>query len=119
MHNICHFEIPVDNSERAQKFYGELFGWSFDNMTIGGTSYWSIKTPDGIGGGLMQRQMNGQQPVNYVLVTSVQESLDKAGKLGANVLVGRTPVPGMGWFAIVQDTENNTIGLWEEDKHAS
>ncbi len=118
MHNICHFEIPADNPERARKFYGELFGWSFEDLTIGTTQYWSIKTPSGIGGVMMQRQQPGQQPVNYVHVSNLQESIGKAETLGANTLLGKTPVPGMGWFAIIQDPEKNVIGLWEEAKDA-
>src|SRR5438067_1624089 len=25
-----HFEIPVDDPDRAEKFYAEVFGWKFD-----------------------------------------------------------------------------------------
>jgi uncharacterized protein len=28
-------------------------------------------------------------------------------------------VPGMGYFAICLDTENNAFGLWEEDAKAA
>ena len=24
---VVHFEIPVDDGDRARKFYGETFGW--------------------------------------------------------------------------------------------
>ena len=30
--NPVHFEIPAQNTARAQKFYGDLFGWDFQYM---------------------------------------------------------------------------------------
>ncbi len=32
MFGVCHFEIPADDVERAQKFYGELFGWKIEKF---------------------------------------------------------------------------------------
>ena len=33
MGRLVHFEIHVDDMERAKKFYGEVFGWSFQDWT--------------------------------------------------------------------------------------
>ena len=30
MPRISHFDIPVDDPERAQKFYNEVFDWKFE-----------------------------------------------------------------------------------------
>jgi uncharacterized protein len=30
----------------------------------------------------------------------------------------KTPVRGMGYFAVCLDTENNTFGIWETDSNA-
>jgi predicted enzyme related to lactoylglutathione lyase len=35
MPNIVHFEIPVDDAERAKKFYTELFGWKVEQFSPG------------------------------------------------------------------------------------
>ena len=32
--------------------------------------------------------------------------------------MGRTPVPGMGWFAQLADTEGNVIAVWQTDMSA-
>jgi len=32
---ICHFEIPVDNVEKAKTFYEKLFGWKIERMPMG------------------------------------------------------------------------------------
>ncbi len=33
MGRIIHFEIHVDDIERAKKFYGEVFAWTFEDFT--------------------------------------------------------------------------------------
>ena len=33
MGKVVHFEIHVDDMERAQKFYGEVFEWSFQDWS--------------------------------------------------------------------------------------
>lgn len=30
MGRIIHFEIHVENRDRAKSFYGNVFGWTFD-----------------------------------------------------------------------------------------
>lgn len=33
MGRIVHFEIHVDDMERDKKFYGDVFGWTFEDWT--------------------------------------------------------------------------------------
>ena len=60
MGRLVHFEIQADDVERAKSFYGDVFGWAFqDYSAVTGSPYWGIVTgPDeepGINGGLMPR----------------------------------------------------------------
>ena len=57
MPKIVHFEIPADDTERAKKFYSELFGWKIEPFE-NSSEYWLITTEedDGIGGGMMKRR---------------------------------------------------------------
>jgi hypothetical protein len=34
-------------------------------------------------------------------------------------MMGKTPVPGMGWFAQLTDPEGNVIAVWETDPAAT
>lgn len=139
-HTIVHFEIPADQPERAARFYRELFGWDIQRWE--GTSeevegmdyrpenfeYWMVgtvptddrgmPTRPGVNGGLMPRMMPGQAPVNYISVENVDEFVAKAERLGAKVVMGKSPVPGMGWFAQLTDTEGNIFAIWETDPNA-
>jgi predicted enzyme related to lactoylglutathione lyase len=62
--------------------------------------------------------MPEQGIINYIDVPSVDEYIKKVEKLGGKVIMGKSPVPGMGYFAICLDTENNGFGIWEDDRNA-
>jgi len=49
---------------------------------------------------------------------SVNEFAAKIEKLGGSLCKPKTAVPGMGYFAICKDTENNTFAIWEMDETA-
>ena len=86
--------------------------------------YWLLSTEDDKGnkattGGMMKRQSPQQQGItNYFDVKSVQEYSAKVEKLGGKVISPKMPVPGMGYFAVCMDTENNGFGIFEVDSNA-
>lgn len=131
-HTIVHFEIPADQPERAVKFYRELFGWDikkYEGSAANGMDYWMVQTVPtdaegrpsrpGVNGGLMPRMFPGQPPVNYIAVEDVDDFIGKAERLGAKVMMGKHPVPGMGWFAQLTDPEGNIFAIWETDPKAA
>jgi hypothetical protein len=120
MASIVWFEIPADDVERANKFYGSLFGWKIGRFP-GPMEYWHIDTGSNDmtrDGGMMKRQHPQQGIINYIDVPSVDQFAAKVQKLGGKVLMPKTAVPQMGYFAVCQDTENNVFGLWENDESA-
>ena len=132
MPTIVHFEMPADNVERAKKFYTDLFGWKIEkwpgtsskNSSSSSMEYWIVSTTDDkgnkahIGGGLMKRQGQHQQITNFIDVNSVDEYSSKIEKLGGKVVVSKMAVPGMGYFTVCLDTENNSFGIWESNQSA-
>lgn len=66
----------------------------------------------------MKRQ-NPQQPITaYIDVSSIDEYAVKVENLGGKVVVPKSAVPGVGYFAVCLDTENNSFAIWENDKNA-
>ena len=118
--NIVWFEIPADHPERAKEFYGKLFGWKI-NPFPGMADYQHIDTggadasPDG---GLMKRMHPGHTITTYINVPSVTRFMVKVEKLGGKICKPKTAVPQTGYFAICQDTENNTFAIWEVNPKA-
>ena len=122
MDKIVHFEIPVEDLDRAKGFYGSIFGWRLDDVP--GMDYTMVGTvpvdeqqmptePGAINGGLMQRSEETPNPVLTINVASVEEALKQVEAGGGTIVRPRTEIPGMGWFAYFKDTEGNTLGLFE------
>jgi predicted enzyme related to lactoylglutathione lyase len=119
---VVHFEIPVDNLERAQKFYKTAFNWMINpvpqmNYTILGTTEVDEmnmpKEPGAINGGMMQRSDSIKCPILTIAVENIDEAIKKVESLGGKIVQGKMEVPNMGISAYFQDTEGNVLGLWQ------
>jgi predicted enzyme related to lactoylglutathione lyase len=115
-----HFEIPVDDADRAEKFYGDVFGWTFDRYP-GAPSYYGMastgETNPGINGALFQRS-EGSGVTLTMSVDSIEDAEAKITAAGGTVVQAKQPIPRMGWFATYKDTEGNTFGLFTNDPNA-
>jgi len=115
-HTIEHFEIPVDDINRAKNFYSSLFGWEITSAGPDFEDYLIIKTREGgIGGGMMKKTNPQQQILNYITTENIDESLAKLEELGGQILMPKMPIKGIGWNAVVQDTEGNQFGLFQRE----
>lgn len=83
----------------------------------GNMDYWLISHKDAgeneTMGGLYKRTMGEMGFVNYFGVVDLEQSLAKATSLGATVVKGKQEIPNIGWFAILQDPDNNTFALFQ------
>lgn len=120
----CYFEIHADDCDRAQKFYGGLFGWSFTPFPAA-IEYYRITTEaNAMQGGLLKRPGQVapfQHPSSFVvtlLVDSVDDTMQKALAAGAITAMDKFAVPGVGWSAYLIDTEKNIFGIFRPDPDA-
>lgn len=126
MGGIAHFEIHVDDTERAKAFYGAMFGWTFIQASEVSMEYWLIDVGDqSQGGGILKRSgplaPMGSSPSSFVCtigVESVDASMAAAVKAGGQVAVPKMGIGGMGWVAYLLDTEGNIFGIFEADPSA-
>ena len=116
-----HFDLTVDDPDRAMTFYRDIFGWKFEKWN-GPMEYWMVTTghekEPGINGGLTKRGDSGMPNMNTIGVSSVDKFSKVIQDKGGKVVMPKTAIPGMGWFATCQDTEGNTFGIIEEDRAA-
>ena len=128
MSRVVHFEIHVENPERAMQFYATLFGWKFTQWA--GQRYWLITTGDpaapGINGGLLPRPIPGgplagahvNAFVCTVDVDDVDKHVERALASGGIIALPRMAVPTVGWLAYCKDTEGNIFGMMQMDPNA-
>jgi hypothetical protein len=117
VHNICHFEIPADDVERAKRFYQGLFDWKIEPVE-GGYNLITVGEP-GPNGGMMKRMAPGQGITVYINVESVDDYSKKVQSLGGTVIVPKMAVSTMGYFAVFMDTEGNALAIWEVNPQAA
>jgi uncharacterized protein len=122
MAKVVHFEIPFDDKQRAMRFYREILGWQLTEMpqmdyvmaqTVAVDDKQMPKEAGAINGGLLQRPKEAPATMVYLDVPSVDDALKKVQTSGGAVVTPKTPIPGMGAFARIKDTEGNVVGLFQ------
>jgi len=116
---IGWFEIGTDQPAATERFYGDVFGWTFgddDDSTGGdGSPYRIATTPaeNGLRGGLFATA--GKVP-NYaiftVLVEDTAATCRQAEAAGGKILVAPQTEPGGLTFAHLLDPTGNHIGVY-------
>ena len=130
MSKVVHFEIHVDDIERAKQFYGAVFGWTFQDWTpFTGAPYWGAITGDegeaGIHGAIVQR-MGARPPAEqglnaYACTMNVTDYDATEARILANggiVALPKFALTGMAWQGYYLDTEGNVFGIHQPDVNA-
>ncbi|MFP5416168.1 MAG: VOC family protein [Actinomycetes bacterium] len=126
-----HFEIQADDLERAKKFYGDVFGWQFEDYgEMTGSPYFGVITGEdsepGINGGLLQRPVPAPAPEQgtnaWVMTMGVDDFDETAAKIlaaGGREALPKYALTGMAWQGYFLDSEGNTIGIHQPDPDAA
>lgn len=110
--DITHVEIPVGDKSAANGFYSTLFGWTISEPP-GFEGYPMWMAPNGISGGALVERGTFTQPIAYVEVDSIDDTLGKVTAGGGTVITAKSPITETSWFAIFTDADGNTLGLYE------
>lgn len=113
--HIAHVDIPADDLARARRFYAGLFGWQIGQVPEFPDYEMYQSGPGDLGGGIGLRGETAPNGLRlYIAVDAIEDTLSRVEGLGGRVLIERTEVPGMGWYAAIEDSEGSEIGLWED-----
>jgi predicted enzyme related to lactoylglutathione lyase len=121
MGRIVHFEIEVEDPDRASRFYQAVFGWKIEKWE-GPMEYWLITTgaegEAGIDGGMERREGDRSKTTNTVDVKSVDDTVRLVVANGGKVVNPKHPIPGVGYLAYCEDTEGIVFGVMQTDRSA-
>jgi len=111
---ICHLDIPVQDTDRAKKFYGDIFGWSFHEYTPVYTLFDSHNPEFSLKGGLDKTiKTPFSNPFVHLAVSDIESTLTKIKEAGGEILKPKFEIgPGIGFNGHFKDTEGNALGLY-------
>lgn len=115
------FEVPVTNMDRAEKFYKDFFGFSFEKrMEMEGgyllSFFPSVRDAYGAPGALMLG--TGYTPSHHGSILyftapqeNVRKAIEKVEQMGVPVILPRKSIGENGYIAWIEDSEGNAIAL--------
>lgn len=112
MAKVTHFEIPVDDIQRAQRFYRDVLGFDYQSW---GDEMGMLTQPDGegINGDLHVRGATPHPTVVFE-VDRIEDTVDLVIAHGGSQLGDIQPLDERSRWVYVKDSEGNIIGLYDE-----
>ena len=110
---IAHCEIPATDLEKSKDFYFKVLGWDFKPF---GKGYLLFNNHKGTMVGLRQVDAiaKGESTVFHVNMPDIDSILKHVKDNDGAVARTKTVIPAMGWYALFNDPDGNTIGLYQK-----
>jgi predicted enzyme related to lactoylglutathione lyase len=107
---LCWTELMTTDTDRAGKFYCDVFGWTTEAMSMDkGGSYTIFKVGDRGAAGMMATppEMKGIPPhwMVYFAVADCDATVAKCTAEGGKVFFPATDIPSVGRFAVLSDPQ--------------
>lgn len=120
LHRPCWFDLSTSDVEAAKSLYGELFGWSYEDMGEAFGHYTIARTPSGRAAAAMAPKMPGQEamPTVWTVYWGTANADDTIARItahGGQVMVPPMEIPGSGHMAIATDVDGAVFGIWQAD----
>jgi uncharacterized protein len=108
-------DLTTDDAPAAKEFYGELFGWEYeDNEVPGGGTYTMCKVEGDYVAAIPGSSDQAPPHWNsYVTVASADETAAKARELGGSLFMEPFDVVEAGRMAVIQDPTGAAFCVWE------
>jgi predicted enzyme related to lactoylglutathione lyase len=116
---FVHVELNTTDIAAAKAFYGKLFGWTLQDVPMGGGhNYTMIGVGEGTAGGMQAHPVPGAPSgwLAYVNVDDINAATEKARSLGAKVMREPMEVMGAGSLSIIIDPTGAALGLWKANR---
>lgn len=116
---LAWFEIPVEDFERARRFYSTIFAYEMPVMPMGDSTLGILPYDSATGGvgGAINKHKNAKPSPHGTLVylnagDDLATVLGRVTGAGGRVVMPKTMVtPEIGTIALLEDTEGNIVGL--------
>lgn len=112
---ISWSELLTSDVKAAKSFYGQLFGWTYEDAPMDDMTYTLVKAGGEEVAGIMPTPVeSGPMPPAwgvYVTVDDIDAAAEKAVALGGKVLLPPQDVPEVGRFCVISDPQGAFISM--------
>jgi hypothetical protein len=111
-------ELICPDVAKAKAFYGELCGWSFQDMPFGPMTYTLCLRGDKQVGGMMPSTPNMGPPawLSYVSVEKLDDTIAAGKAHGGKFPMEPMSAPGVGRFCVMNDPTGGYVGLLQGEQ---
>jgi len=118
---FCWVDLATNAPEEAKRFYGQIFGWTAEDIATDYEVPYTILRRQGkqVAGLYQMAPEQGAFPywASYVRVANADSSADRALELGGRLVMPAVDVMQLGRMVFVQDPTGAVVGLWEPRAH--
>ncbi len=112
-HPFVHIELAAPDPAKASQFYHDLCDWHIEVDPR--FNYYQFMPQSGMAGAFVQPDGQMYKPgdiIPYIGTDDVDGMLKRVEELGGKILLPKTEIPGIGWFAFFADPAGNRMGLF-------
>ena len=119
MGRVYYFELPVDDMDRAIRFYETVFGWKITKHDRDSGPYFSVETgantEPGINGSFFKKAEDWTNISNVIGVKDINQAISKLESFGGQIVFPKTTINGVGYLAYFKDLDGNVFGIMQSD----
>ena len=118
------YELMTSDYAAAQAFYAKVVGWTIKAFPADGHPYAELEAAGRGVGGIMpippEAARNGMKPmwVGYVHVADIQRAVADIRAAGGTVCRDPDPIPNVGTFAVVADSQGAMFNILQPEGEA-
>lgn len=116
----CWIDLTTSDVDRAQDFYGAVFGWIFEDAGPEYNGYINAAKDGRPVAGLMASRPEMQSPDNwatYLRTADIDATMSAVTAAGGSTCMGPMEIPAQGHMSIATDPSGAFFGLWQPIGH--
>jgi uncharacterized protein len=111
---LAFTELASEDPPASRRFLEKVFGWKFRSVAMPMGEYLAYETPDGRGGIRPVRSSEPPSSLSYIRVRDLAEAQARVESAGAQIVLPRVDVPGMGCFFWFRVPGGPLLACWQD-----
>ena len=116
----CWIDLFSSDPDRAEEFYGRLFGWTAEHTGEEYGGYVNFRKGDAMVAGMMRNDGSAGMPdawTTYLATADAKATSEAAIAAGGQVFLEPMQVMQLGTMGMLADPSGAAIGLWQPGVH--